>query len=319
MKILITGGSGFIGTNLVEKFIKDGYHVLNIDFKKPRNMEFVKYWRNIDITSFANFQSEVNSFNPDYIVHLAARTDLNGSNLNDYSANTVGVENLTKIVKNLHSLKKILIASSMLVCEAGYQPKDELDFNPTTIYGESKVLTEKNVRENKLSCDWSILRPTSIWGPWFRAPYKNFFDMIIEKKYFHIGNKGCTKTYGYIENVIYQIEKILFTNTIHDTNRVYYLGDYETTNIEIWADQIGLELGYSIKKVPYFLIRLLAFIGDFLKIININFPMTSFRLKNMTTNNIIDLSKTKEIAPNLPSTRKNSIKQTLLWLKKKIK
>jgi nucleoside-diphosphate-sugar epimerase len=315
MKILITGGSGFIGTNLLGKFVKDGYDVVNIDFQKPRNMDFEKYWRNIDITNFNNLKLEVNSFNPDYIVHLAARTDLNGSSLNDYSANTLGVENLMKLAKNLQSLKKILITSSMLVCELGYQPKDEFDFNPSTIYGESKVMTEKNVRENPPSCDWSIIRPTSIWGPWFRAPYKSFFDMIIDKKYFHIGNVGCTKTYGYIENAIYQIEKILFTNTIQNKNKVFYLGDYEETNIELWADKIGLELGFSIKKVPYFLVKFLAFFGDILKIININFPMTSFRLKNMTTNNIIDLSNTKEIAPNLPSSRENSIKQTLSWLK----
>jgi hypothetical protein len=139
--------------------------------------------------------------------------------------------------------------------------------------------------------------------------------MIIDKKYFHIGNKGCTKTYGYIKNAIYQIEEILFTNTIYDTNRVYYIGDYEETNIEVWANQIGLELGFSIKKLPYFLIKFLAFIGNLLLIININFPMTSFRLKNMTTNNIVDLSNTKKIAPNLPSNRKNSIKETLFWLK----
>ena len=315
MKILITGGSGFIGTNLVEKFIKDGYDVLNIDFQKPRNTDFEKYWENIDITSFIDFQSEANSFKPDYIVHLAARTDLNGSNINDYTANTLGVENLMKIAKNLQSLKKLLITSSMLVCELGYQPKGEFDFRPSTIYGESKVLTERIVRKNQPLCDWSILRPTSIWGPWFQAPYKNFFDMIIDKKYFHIGNKGCTKTYGYIKNAIYQIEQILFTNTIYDTNRVYYIGDYEETNIEVWANQIGLELGFSIKKLPYFLIKFLAFIGDLLMMININFPMTSFRLKNMTTNNIVDLTNTKKIVPNLPSNRKNSIKETIFWLK----
>ena len=313
-KIIITGASGFIGSNLLEKFISEGFEVLNIDLRKPRKKKLTKYWRNIDITNLQEFKSVVKAFDPNYIVHLAARTDLGGQSLHDYSANTIGVENLMNITKKLTSLKKILITSSMLVCKAGYKPKDQFDFTPTTMYGESKVITENNVWLNKPWCDWAILRPTSIWGPGFDIPYKTFFDMVIEKKYFHIGNRGSTKTYGYIENTIYQIEKILFKDTKDNVNKVYYLGDYKPINIEVWANEIGRELGYSIKKAPYFLIILLAFIGDFLKILNVNFPMNSFRLKNMSTNNIVDLSQTKKIAPDLPFGMPSAIKRTLKWL-----
>jgi GlcNAc-P-P-Und epimerase len=313
-KIIITGASGFIGSNLLEKFIDNGYDVLNIDFQRPKNKDFVKHWKNIDITNFIQFESEVNSFDPDYIVHLAARTDLSGLAINDYTANTNGVENLMTISKKLSTLKKVLITSSMLVCRPGYYPKNQLDFNPSTIYGQSKVITEKNVWANTPSCDWAIIRPSSIWGPEFDIPYKTFFDMIRHKKYFHIGDRGCTKTYGYVENVNYQIERILFTDTTEDINKVYNLGDYEPTNIEVWANQIGSQLGYGIKKVPYFLIKCSAFVGDFLGWFKINFPINSFRLKNMTTNNILDMSETKKIAPNLPFDRVNSIKRTLEWL-----
>lgn len=316
-KILITGASGFIGTNLLNKFIDDKFIVLNIDFKEPRNKDHIKYWRDVDITNLHEFKVEVDSFNPDYIVHLAARTDLDGQSLNDYAANTVGIENLIKISKNLISLKKILITSSMLVCKADYKPKDQFDYSPTTIYGESKVLTEKKVWENPPSCDWAIMRPTSIWGDWFDIPYKTFFDMILEKTYFHIGNRSCTKTYGYVGNSIYQIEKILFNNTKDNLVKVYYLGDYVPINIEVWANQIANEVGYSIKKIPYFLIKLVAFGGDLLRFLKIQFPMTSFRLKNMTTNNIIDLSNTKKIAPNLPFERTVAIRRTLDWLNSK--
>jgi len=314
-KIIITGASGFIGTNLLDKFVKDGFDVMNIDIKSPRNKKLIKYWENVDITNLDEFRKVVESFNPDYVVHLAARTDLDGESLNDYTANTVGVENLMKITKKLPSLKKVLITSSMLVCRAGYKPKDQFDFTPTTVYGESKVLTENMVWLTPPTCDWAILRPTSIWGPWFNIPYKTFFDMILEKKYFHIGNRSCTKTYGYVKNTIYQIETILFKNTKEDVNKVFYLGDYEPNNIEVWANQIGSELGYSIKKIPYFLIQLAALTGNFLKVFKINFPMTSFRLKNMTTDNIIDMSKTKNIAPDLPFDRVTAIKTTLKWLK----
>ena len=205
----------------------------------------------------------------------------------------------------------------MLVCNINHHPKDQFDYSPTTIYGESKVQTEKIVWQNTLSCDWAIIRPTSLWGPWFDIPYKNFFDLILSKKYFHIGNKGCTKTYGYIENSIYQIKKILFTDTKKESNKVFYVGDYTPTDIEEWANEIARESQNYVKRAPFILIKLFALLGDFLFFLKITFPMNSFRLKNMTTSNIIDLSETHKIAPNLPYTRVEGVKKTINWIKNK--
>ena len=313
-RILITGASGFIGTNLLEKFITDGYSVLNIDIVAPKNNEHDIFYRNIDITNFNDLNKVINDFDPDYIVHLAARTDLNGKILDDYSANTIGIENILKVSKNLINLKKIIITSSMLVCSLGYKAKNVFDYHPTTIYGESKVITEKTVWDNKPNCDWAIIRPTSIWGEWFGEPYKNFFDMIIAKRYFHIGKKSCTKTYGYIGNAIYQIEKILFTDTYKDDEKVFYIGDIPPVNIEEWAKEIASFLGYKILTVPYSIIFIAAIMGDILKKVKIPFPMTTFRLRNMTTDNIIDLSKTINIASELPYTRTQGIEKTLEWI-----
>lgn len=316
-KILITGASGFIGTNLLEYF-KDKYIIRNIDFNKPKILDRNSYWKNIDITNFSEFKRYLLEFTPDYIVHLAARTDLQGITIEDYSANTIGVKNLMEIIKLLPNLKKIIITSSMLVCHTGYYPKDQFDYAPTTIYGESKVETEKIVWANKPHCDWAIIRPTSIWGPWFGEPYRNFFDMVMSHKYFHIGNKGCTKTYGYVGNAVYQIEQILFSDTKDENNKVFYIGDNQPTNIEVWGNEIAGELGYRIIKMPYTLIKWAALFGDILKNMGLRFPMTSFRLKNMTTDNIIDLSDTIKLAPNLPYSRIEGIKQTLSWMRNNV-
>ena len=69
-----------------------------------------------------------------------------------------------------------------------------------------------------------------------------------------------------------------------EKNKVFYLGDEIPTNIEEWGNEIASELGIKIIKMPYFFIKVAAYLGDFLKKIGVKFPMTSFRLKNMTTN-----------------------------------
>lgn len=303
MKILIIGSSGFIGTNVVLAF-KDRFDILCIDLQPPKVKVLNDVWIKVDITDLKAFRQVVVESNPDYILHLAARTDLDGRELGDYAANIVGVRNLMKIASELTSLRKIVITSSMLVCHTGYYPKNQFDYAPSTMYGESKVETENAVWNNKPQCDWAIIRPTSIWGPWFGVPYRNFFDMVMSHCYFHIGRKSCTKTYGYVGNAVYQIEQILFNETRDENRKVFYIGDNPPTNIEDWANEIADELGYKVKRIPWWLLRCVAWGGDLLKQIGISFPMTSFRLKNMTTDNIIDLSATYEIAPNPPYSRK---------------
>ena len=135
MKVLITGSSGFIGTNVVLAF-KDRFDILCIDLQPPKIKSLEDVWIKVDITDLKAFRQAVVEFNPDYILHLAARTDLDGRELGDYAANIVGVCNLMKIASELFSLKKIVITSSMLVCHAGYYPQNQFDYAPTTIYRE---------------------------------------------------------------------------------------------------------------------------------------------------------------------------------------
>lgn len=311
-KIVVTGGSGFIGTNVVQYLMEKEYEVYNIDIVRPRNAEHLSWWKNIDINNYGDLSSAISEIEPSYIIHLAARTDLDGKNIDDYAANVNGVKNLLDIIKNTRSIKKVVLASSMLVCKVGYIPQSETDYYPTTAYGESKVETEKLIRAANLPCDWVIIRPTSIWGPWFGVPYRNFFDTIMKRYYFHIGNKSATMTYGFVFNAVYQICSLLFTDTL---DKLYYIGDYEPTNLEEWSNEIACACGYNILKIPYCLIVIVAKVGDVLGKMGIHFPMTSFRLRNMTTNNICNMSSTMNAVPLLPYSRKDGVKITIDWMK----
>lgn len=315
MKVLITGASGFIGTNLLEDMLEKGYEVLNIDFNEPKIKERNGVWKNIDIIEYEPFEKAVSDFNPDYIVHLAARTDLDGKTVDDYKANTVGVENLLKIVKKLPDLKKIIIASSKFVTENGYKIKDQFDYCPHTVYGESKVITEKNVWANKPHCDWCIIRPTSIWGPFFGVPYRNFFDLVMKRMYFHIGHIECNKTYGYIGNAIYQIEQLLFNETLDENNKVFYIGDEPAYEINEWADEIANELGFKVPTMPVWFVKCLAKFGDLVGLAGVHFPMQSFRFRNMTNDGVNDMTNTYKIAPEMPFTRLEGTKTTIKWIK----
>jgi nucleoside-diphosphate-sugar epimerase len=315
-KILITGGSGFIGTNLIEQLANNSNNILNLDIKAPRNEKHNLFWKSCDIRDLESLQEFITFFKPEYIIHLAARTDLAGKCLSDYDSNTVGVTNLCQAAIACSSIESILFCSSMLVNNVGYAPISTSDFSPDTIYGESKVIGEKIVRKFASSLPNNVIvRPTSIWGPWFSEPYANFFKIVIAGAFVKPGSRACTKTYGYVENTCVQIMSLLKEIEAIDKNSIYYLGDSKPINISEWADEIYLcAKNKRTKRVPFWVFRIAAKSGDFLAYFGIKFPMTSFRLNNMTTDHILNVSHTVHFVKTLPISRKTGTLKTINWI-----
>ena len=317
-RILITGGSGFIGTNLVEFFLVRGCTVKNLDVSPPRNASHIDYWESVDLLDAGSLADKVKNFSPDYVFHLAARTDLNGSSLDDYPENTVGVANIIEALRELPKLKKVIFFSSRLVCKIGYSPASEFDFFPTTKYGESKVAGENIVREKMkgISVSYCIVRPTSIWGPWFDVPYKDFFTAVSNGKYVHPLNRKIRKSFGYVGNTIHQLNSLMNSDDKSINAKVFYLADYPEIEVSEFANCIRRGLGKSrIKEVPMCALRLLAKIGDLLKIFGWkNPPLTSFRLNNLTTEMVYDLDELKSVVGDLPFSMSHGVKDTLQWL-----
>jgi GlcNAc-P-P-Und epimerase len=314
-RILVTGGSGFIGTNIIEYYKKEKYTLLNLDINKPLNTEHTDIYVNVDILDNVNFIKTVQDFQPDYVIHLAAKADLLGKDLNYYSANIEGVKNLVEAVNATASIKKLIVASTMLVCEVGYIPSHANDYKATTLYGQSKVETEEIIKNSILHCDWLIIRPTSIWGPWINnTSYRPFFEMILNEKYRDIGKKRTsTKTYGFVLNSVFQIDKLLKSTAIE---QVFYIGDSPSYNISNWADIIAEEAyKKKPKKIAFFIVKTAAIFGDFLNLFKISFPLNSFRLMNMTTNNECNLDDIYHLAGEPPYSMRDGVKITLEWFK----
>ncbi len=268
--ILITGGSGFIGTNLVEYFRNAGERVISLDINEPRNPAHKPLWYQVNLLDRENLISTINKFQPDVVLHFGARTDLNEKkNLEGYDANIQGVCNLLEAIRGSERVERVIIASSQLVCEIGYQPENEYIYRPTTLYGKSKVLTENIIRiADWRDITWTIVRPTSLWGPWFGVPYKNFFETIRREIYVHPGGIITRKQWGFVGNSVYQITRLLDVPFEKVHQKTMYLADYEPLDLHLFANSV--QQAFDSKPcltVDYPFLKLIARIGDFLKFI----------------------------------------------------
>ncbi len=319
-KVVITGGSGFIGTNLVEYLANHVWEVENFDIKPPVNRVYTDYWRRVDVMDKDGFIKALDEFSPGTLVHLAARTNIDESgSLDDYALNTIGVSNVIEAVNQTHSIERTILCSSQLVCRIGYKPTLDDDYCPDTLYGLSKSQGEQIVRRSDFNrSTWTIIRPTSIWGPWFDIPYKNFFETIQQKRYFHPSHMKTYKQWGYVGNTVYEIAKILEAGSENIDRQTFYIADFEPVLLEEFANGIREEFGnQKIRRLPGWFFKIAGLIGDMLSRIGLkNFPMTSFRFRNMITDELCDSSSLELIVGKLPFTLKEGISNTIDWMRK---
>lgn len=316
-RILVTGGSGFIGTNVVSAYRKAGFEVVNADTAAPRNAEDSDLWRRVDITERSQVDELLAQVRPSHVLHLGARTDLRGRTVAEYGANVEGVSILLDALRSAdRPAERIIVASSRLVCRIGYRPTSGEDYCPTTPYGASKVETERLVRRAD-DLPWVMGRPTSIWGPWFDIPYRDFFLNLSRGRYVHPRGLRIPKHFGFVGNTIWQLHRLMTAPSSAVLHRLFYLAD--DPPIEVWdfANRVSAAVGRPPpREVPLPLMRALARTGDvFGRATGKAAPLTSFRLDNLLTPMLYDLDNTMRLAGPLPYTTEISIPETVRWLR----
>lgn len=314
MRVLVTGGSGFIGTNLMQHLRDAGAEALNVDWNPPLDPGQRNTWRELDLMDGQALVAVLAEFRPTHVVHLAARTDTEEQqDINAYIQNHEGTRRLLEALRTCPTVERLIVTSTQFVCEAGYQPKDDLDFKPFTLYGETKRLTELAVREAAPDCTWTIIRPTTIWGPWSLRYRDVMFKVMRKGLYFHPSRRKVVRSYGYVGNVVWQIDRILRLPAERMHGRVFYVGD-PPFDLRTWVEAVSRALtGRPVRYIPTWMVRGLALTGDVLKAAGLPFPITSGRFRSMTSDYITPMDRTIEALGPAPYSMEQGVKAMVDW------
>jgi len=173
MNILLTGGAGFIGSNIADAYSSMGHEVIIIDNLKTghkKNLSGKCKFINADIFN-DNLDELLRNYKIDIINHHAANIDLRKSvsdPLYDARTNIYGSLNLLEFAKK-RNIKKIIYASTggSVYGEQQYYPADEKHpLNPQTPYAISKLAVEYYLHFYKrfYGIDYNILRYSNVYG-----------------------------------------------------------------------------------------------------------------------------------------------------------
>ena len=317
IKICITGGSGFIGSNLIRIIldINRKVNILNIDKNQPIENTKLAKWVNCDINHKEVLSKILLDFKPDYIIHLAADATMSGKSLDDYKTNILGVENLIEAVRPLSNDTMLIVASSQHVKKPGsFIYSNANEYEPLGLYGESKMITEKLIKEAKLHQKWYIVRPTLVWGPGNYVMAEAIFKYIKKNLYFHPFNDNTVRSYGYIDNVCYQILKLCSLEYEMINEKTLYLADNNLLQRE-WLSIANALMGNGqLRTVPQYVLKGISSIGDYIKFFYPKFPLYTERFLNLTTSNPIPLETTFSLLGVPPIGIHQAMKTTINWI-----
>jgi dTDP-4-dehydrorhamnose reductase len=178
LKILITGGSGLLGSKIAGKAVEKGYKVYS-GYKTHEPMFGIPMEIEISDKIFVNKIFE--SLKPDIVIHTAALTDVDKCEEDNelaWRTNVEGTRNIAEISREYEAFLVYVSTDYVFSGEEGmYREMDET--NPINYYGVTKLEGEKNVKT--LMDEWCIARPSVIYGSTPATGKVNFALWVLEK------------------------------------------------------------------------------------------------------------------------------------------
>ncbi len=284
MKIFVTGGSGFLGSELIERLLREG----NIVYRLSRNSQTATKFKKKgvipvegDLSNISNWEKSLQEM--DAVIHCAAPVEFWGK----WELFENDIVNVTKNLlqaSDRNRVKRFIYISSESVLQ---DKKPLLDIEetfpypqePNSFYGKSKMLAEKEILNYQGSVHCIILRPTFIWGKGVKA-----LDTMIEKirsNQFMWINKGvCPIETVHVKNVVHAI---VLSLTKGNNKSIYNITDDSPTTAKEFLSSLIETKGIKVpdKNMPGFIASFAAVTVEFFwKLFGINSapPLSKFEL-----------------------------------------
>lgn len=244
MKILITGGAGFIGSNIAIEYLKNNCDVVIIDNLStgkleniPKNVKFFK----MDILD-PNVEGIFKKFKIDIINHHAAQIDVRKSVENPYYDAQINILGTIKLLEYAvkYKIKKFIFASSGGViygeCKNNTFPDENTPANPISPYGTSKLAGEYYIQlfYKIFGLNYSILRYANVYGP-RQDPLGEagvvaiFLNKMLKNETVNIyGDGRQMRDFVFVNDIAKLNLQVLNTK---NTNEILNVGTQKTTSI----------------------------------------------------------------------------------------
>ena len=262
MKLLITGGLGFIGSHLVDLLVKKNHKIkiLTKTLSKKKNIKKSSkkiQIEKIDLTNFRRLGKIIEKFKPDVIIHLAGNASHSKSfenPLKDIDSNAKTTLFMLEKIRKLNTPCKFILGSTFIVIG---RPKklpvnENTPCNPTTVYGTNRLSSEYfcKIYHEVYGLHTNIFRITNSYGPREQIiPKKNAVNFLIYKSFkkeeISIYNQGkFFRDFIYIDDVISGINIILKKGK---SGELYWISSGKKTWFYEFGDILEKTTGCKVK------------------------------------------------------------------------